>query len=66
MNLNCFEAGVPQNGQTREHTLLAFTPGVKEIICCYNEMYATTPKYSKAKMFTRLVVLALFMLVVLK
>uniref|UniRef100_F6HJN7 Neprosin PEP catalytic domain-containing protein n=1 Tax=Vitis vinifera TaxID=29760 RepID=F6HJN7_VITVI len=61
-NLNSIEAV----WQTREHTLLAFTLGVKEIIRCCNEMYATTPKYSKAKMFTRLAVLVLFMLVVLK
>ncbi|KAG2627984.1 hypothetical protein PVAP13_3KG266884 [Panicum virgatum] len=35
--------------QTREHALLAFTLGVKQMICCCNKMDATTPKYSKAR-----------------
>ncbi|KAK8686036.1 hypothetical protein V6N13_125064 [Hibiscus sabdariffa] len=38
-----------KDGQTREHALLAFTLGVKQMICCYNKMDATTPKYSKAR-----------------
>ncbi|CAA0834084.1 Elongation factor 1-alpha 2 [Striga hermonthica] len=37
------------DGQTREHALLAFTLGVKQMICCCNKMDATTPKYSKAR-----------------
>ncbi|XP_038984810.1 elongation factor 1-alpha-like isoform X2 [Phoenix dactylifera] len=41
-----FEAGTPQ---TRGHALLAFTLGVKQMICCCNKMDATTPKYSKAR-----------------
>ncbi|KAI3834464.1 hypothetical protein MKX03_032575 [Papaver bracteatum] len=44
-----FEAGISKDGQTREHALLAFTLGVKQMICCCNKMDATTPKYSKAK-----------------
>ncbi|KAF9676715.1 hypothetical protein SADUNF_Sadunf08G0031800 [Salix dunnii] len=28
-----FEAGISKNGQTREHALLAFTLGVKQMIC---------------------------------
>nr|XP_023905103.1 elongation factor 1-alpha-like [Quercus suber] len=35
--------------QTREHALLAFTLGVKQMICCCNKMDATNPKYSKAR-----------------
>ncbi|KAI3783320.1 hypothetical protein L1987_42398 [Smallanthus sonchifolius] len=42
-----FEAGISKDGQTREHALLAFTLGVKQMICCCNKMDATTPKYSK-------------------
>jgi signal recognition particle receptor subunit beta len=41
-----FEAGISKDGQTREHALLAFTLGVKQMICCCNKMDATTPKYS--------------------
>jgi elongation factor 1-alpha len=33
-----FEAGYAKNGQTREHALLAFTLGVKQMICCINKM----------------------------
>ncbi|KAK3139026.1 hypothetical protein QOZ80_5AG0376730 [Eleusine coracana subsp. coracana] len=45
----CFEAGMSKKGQTREHALLAFTLGVKQMICCCNKMDATTPKYSKVR-----------------
>ncbi|CAL5411264.1 unnamed protein product [Camellia sinensis] len=33
----------------REHALLPFTLGVRQMICCCNKMDATTPKYSKAR-----------------
>ena len=33
-----FEAGIGQNGQTREHALLAFTMGIKQVICAVNKM----------------------------
>jgi elongation factor 1-alpha len=33
-----FEAGISKNGQTREHGLLAFTLGVKQMIVCVNKM----------------------------
>ncbi|BBH04928.1 hypothetical protein Prudu_016187, partial [Prunus dulcis] len=29
-----FEAGISKDGQTREHALLAFTLGVRQMICC--------------------------------
>lgn len=41
-----FEAGISKEGQTREHALLAFTLGVKQMICCTNKMDATEPPYS--------------------
>ncbi|CAI9770833.1 unnamed protein product [Fraxinus pennsylvanica] len=44
-----FEAGISKDGQTREHALLAFTLGVRQMICCCNKMDATTPKYSKPR-----------------
>jgi elongation factor 1-alpha len=33
-----FEAGYAKNGQTREHAMLAFTLGVKQMIVCCNKM----------------------------
>ena len=33
-----FEAGISKDGQTREHALLAFTLGVKQMICCCNKV----------------------------
>ncbi|CAJ1968755.1 unnamed protein product [Sphenostylis stenocarpa] len=33
-----FEAGISKDGQTREHALLAFTLGVRQMICCCNKM----------------------------
>ncbi|RWR76950.1 elongation factor 1-alpha [Cinnamomum micranthum f. kanehirae] len=34
-----FEAGISKDGQTREHALLAFTLGVKRMICCCNKLH---------------------------
>jgi len=44
-----FESGWSKEGQTREHALLAFTMGVKQMICCTNKMDSTEPKYSEAR-----------------
>jgi elongation factor 1-alpha len=33
-----FEAGISKEGQTREHALLAFTLGVKQMVCAVNKM----------------------------
>jgi len=44
-----FEAGISKNGQTREHALLAYTLGVKQLICGINKMDSTEPKYSSAR-----------------
>ena len=32
-----FEAGISKEGQTREHALLSFTLGVKQMIVCLNK-----------------------------
>jgi elongation factor 1-alpha len=34
-----FEAGISKDGQTREHALLAFTLGVRQMICCCNKVF---------------------------
>jgi elongation factor 1-alpha len=42
-----FEAGISKNGQTREHALLAYTLGVKQLIVCCNKMDSTEPPFSQ-------------------
>jgi len=44
-----FEAGISKNGQTREHALLAFTLGVKQMIVAINKMDEKTVNYSEAR-----------------
>jgi elongation factor 1-alpha len=44
-----FEAGISSNGQTREHALLAFTLGVKQLIVGVNKMDTTEPPYSEKR-----------------
>jgi len=44
-----FEAGISKNGQTREHALLAYTLGVKQMIVAVNKMDSTEPPYSEAR-----------------
>ena len=44
-----FEAGISKDGQTREHALLSYTLGVKQMIVALNKMDATEPKYSQAR-----------------
>jgi len=44
-----FEAGYAKNGQTREHALLAYTLGVKEMIVCINKMDDKTVNYGEAR-----------------
>lgn len=44
-----FEAGISKEGQTREHALLAFTLGVKQMIVCCNKMDDKTVNYDKAR-----------------
>ena len=51
-----FEAGISKNGQTREHALLAYTLGVKQLIVGVNKMDSTEPKYSEV----RLIILYMF------
>ncbi|XP_071115226.1 elongation factor 1-alpha-like isoform X1 [Haliotis cracherodii] len=42
-----FETGISKNGQTREHALLAYTLGVKQIIVGVNKMDTTEPPFSE-------------------
>ena len=44
-----FEAGVSKEGQTKEHALLAFTLGVKQIIVGVNKMDHPTVNYSQER-----------------
>jgi len=44
-----FEAGYAKTGQTREHALLAYTLGVKQMICLVNKMDDKSVKYSKSR-----------------
>ncbi|KAL6069738.1 translation elongation factor EF-1 alpha [Balamuthia mandrillaris] len=44
-----FEAGISKNGQTREHALLAFTLGVKQMIVCINKMDDKSVNYSEKR-----------------
>jgi elongation factor 1-alpha len=44
-----FEAGIAKTGQTREHALLAYTLGVKQMICCINKMDDKSVNYSESR-----------------
>jgi elongation factor 1-alpha len=44
-----FEAGISKNGQTREHALLAFTLGVKQMIVVVNKMDDKNVSYGQAR-----------------
>jgi elongation factor 1-alpha len=44
-----FEAGWSKHGQTREHALLAFTMGVKQMIVCVNKMDAPSVEWNQAR-----------------
>ncbi|XP_026056962.1 elongation factor 1-alpha-like [Carassius auratus] len=44
-----FEAGISRNGQTREHALLAYTLGVKQLMVCVNKMDLTEPPFSQKR-----------------
>jgi len=44
-----FEAGISKNDQTREHALLAYTLGVKQMIVAVNKMDTTEPPYSEKR-----------------
>jgi len=44
-----FEAGISKEGQTREHALLAFTLGVKQMIVAVNKMDDKTVEYSQKR-----------------
>lgn len=42
-----FEAGISKDGQTREHALLAYTLGVRQMIVTCNKMDTTNPPFSE-------------------
>jgi len=44
-----FEAGISKDGQTREHALLAYTLGVKQMIVACNKMDDKTVQYKKER-----------------
>jgi len=44
-----FEAGISKNGQTREHALLAYTLGVKQMIVIVNKMDDKAVNWSQAR-----------------
>jgi elongation factor 1-alpha len=44
-----FEAGISKNGQTREHALLAYTLGVKQMIVCVNKMDDKSVNWGQAR-----------------
>jgi len=44
-----FEAGISEQGQTREHALLAFTLGIKQVIIAVNKMDDTTTGFRKER-----------------
>ena len=44
-----FEGGISENGQTREHALLAYTLGISQVIIALNKMDDNTVNYSKQR-----------------
>lgn len=44
-----FEAGISKDGQTREHVLLSYTLGVRQIIVCLNKMDEKSVNYSEER-----------------
>jgi elongation factor 1-alpha len=44
-----FETGISETGQTREHALLAYTLGVKQMICCVNKMDSDSVNFSQER-----------------
>jgi elongation factor 1-alpha len=44
-----FEAGISKDGQTREHALLAYTLGVKQMIVGCNKIDEQTVNYSEER-----------------
>ncbi|CAD8190354.1 unnamed protein product [Paramecium octaurelia] len=44
-----FEYGISRNGQTNEHILLAYTLGIRQIVCAINKMDEKSVNYSKER-----------------
>jgi len=48
-NVGEFEAGISKDGQTREHALLAYTLGVRQMIVIVNKMDDKSVNWSQAR-----------------
>jgi elongation factor 1-alpha len=44
-----FEAGISKDGQTREHALLAYTLGIKQLVVVLNKFDDTTVNYAESR-----------------
>mmetsp|Transcript_19671 Transcript_19671/g.27127 ORF Transcript_19671/g.27127 Transcript_19671/m.27127 type:complete len:454 (+) Transcript_19671:123-1484(+) len=44
-----FEAGICRGGETREHPLVAYYLGIRQVICCVNKMDHNSVNFSEAR-----------------
>ena len=47
--VNGFAAGISPDGSTREHALLAFTMGIKQVVVAFNKFDDSTVNYSEER-----------------